>query len=56
MAGGSPTRRGSSYKLAPSGEATIGRAMDSVDDVSFSRAVLIGALVIIMLGLIGGLA
>lgn len=56
MAGGSSTRRGSSYKLAPSGEATVGRAMDSLDDVSFFRAVLIGALVIIVLGTIGGLA
>ena len=56
MAGGDSTRRGSSYKVAPSGEAVIGRAMDSLDDTSFFKAVLMGALVIVVLGVVGGLA
>jgi len=56
MAGGGSTRRGSSYQLAASGQAAVvGRAMDRAD-VDFFKAVLIGALVIVVLGVIGGLS
>ena len=55
MAGGS-TRRGSSQGYAPTGEVAVKRTMDTNEPVDFLKAVLIGALVIVVLGMIGGLS